>query len=76
MLSDDDRAILEFERRWWFDAGAKDPAIEFTLGLSAASYYERLIDLVAGEDAARFDPLTVARVRSIILAAPVEEAVS
>lgn len=76
MLSEDDRAILEFEGRWWLDAGAKDPAIEFGLGLSASSYYERLLDIVAGEEAARIDPMTVARVRSMIQPAPAEEAVS
>jgi len=76
MLSDDDRAILEFEGRWWLEPGAKDPAIEFTLGLSAAAYYERLLGIVEGEAAARFDPLTVARVRSVVERFPVEEVVS
>ncbi len=76
MLSDDDRAILEFEGRWWLCSGAKDPAIEFTLGLSALSYYERLLVIIAGEEAARIDPLTVARVRSMIQPSPVEEAAS
>jgi hypothetical protein len=76
MLSDEDRAILEFERGWWLEPGPKDQAIEFTLGLSAAAYYEHLGRLIVRPEAASFDPLTVARVRSMIDAEPVEEAVS
>jgi hypothetical protein len=76
MLSDDDRAILEFESRWWHEPGAKDAAIEFTLGLSAAVYYERLLGIVDVEESARIDPLTVARVRSMIQPPSLEEAVS
>jgi Protein of unknown function (DUF3263) len=76
MLSEDDRAILEFERGWWLEPGPKDQAIEFSLGLTAASYYERLIELVAGGAAAVVDPLTVARVRSIIQVDVRGEAVS
>lgn len=76
MLSDDDRAILDFESRWWVETGAKDPAIEHTLGLTSASYYERLLAIVATPDAVRVDPLTVRRVRSMILPETLEEAVS
>ncbi len=76
MLNDEDRTILEFERGWWQEPGPKDQAIEFTLGLPASVYYERLIEIVATADSARIDPLTVARVRALIQPDPVEEAVS
>jgi hypothetical protein len=76
MLSDEDRAILEFERGWWLEPGPKDQAIEFALGLTAALYYEHLGRLIARPEAARFDPLTVARVRSLIDAGTREEAAS
>ena len=76
MLSEGDRAILEFEDGWWRDTGAKDPAIEFTLGLSAEVYYERLLAIVSTDESARLHPLTVARVRALIEPAVVEEAVS
>lgn len=66
MLSVEDRSILEFESRWWLEPGPKDEAIEHRLGLSAATYYERLIGVVSTPEARRLDPLTVARVRAII----------
>jgi hypothetical protein len=74
MLSDGDRTILEFERGWWLEHGPKDQAIEFALGLPAADYYERLLHLVFIPESARIDPLTVARVRSLIEPIPPGEA--
>jgi hypothetical protein len=74
MLSAEDRSILEFESRWWHEPGPKDQAIEHRLGLSAATYYERLIAIVSSPEARNLDPLTVARVRAMI--DPSEEAVS
>ena len=74
MLSAEDRSILEFESRWWLEPGPKDQAIEHRLGLSAATYYERLIGIVFGSEAHDFDPLTVARVRAIIEPADEEAA--
>lgn len=66
MLSDGDRAILEFERGWWLEPGPKDQAIEWSLGLPARVYYEHLIRIIALPHAVRFDPLTVARVKAMI----------
>lgn len=66
MLSEEDRAILDFERVWWREPGPKDMAIEWTLGLSAAGYYERLRSLVAGSPALAYDPLTTRRVLKLI----------
>jgi hypothetical protein len=74
MLSAEDRSILEFESRWWLEIGPKDQAIEHRLGLSASSYYERLIAIVFTPEARNLDPLTVARVRAMI--EPSNEAVS
>lgn len=74
MLSDEDRVILEFERGWWLDAGPKDQAIEHRLGLTSSAYYEHLIRIVGLPEAARSDPLTVARVRAIIEPDQSEEA--
>jgi len=76
MLSDGDRAILEFERGWWLQPGPKDQAIELVLGLPSGSYYEHLIRIIGLPHAVRFDPLTVARVRALIEADPEPEAVS
>jgi Protein of unknown function (DUF3263) len=74
MLSAEDRSILEFESRWWLEIGPKDQAIEHRLGLSASTYYERLISIIYSPDARDLDPLTVARVRAMI--EPSDEAVS
>lgn len=73
MLSDEDRTILEFEQGWWHEPGPKDQAIEFSLGLSAAAYYDRLLSIIAMSESFRVDPLTVARVRSMIESDSAEE---
>jgi hypothetical protein len=66
MLSDEDRAILDFERAAWREPGPKDQAIEMALGLTAARYYERLRQLVSGPASLAYDPLTTKRVLMII----------
>ncbi len=66
MLSEEERAILDFERAAWREAGPKDQAIEMSLGLSAAEYYERLRSVVSGAAALAYDPLTTKRVLTII----------
>lgn len=59
-------AILDFERGWWLEAGPKDQAIEWCLGLSSDTYYEQLRLIVFDAAASAYDPLTVKRVRSLI----------
>lgn len=66
MLSDEDRAILDFERSWWAEPGPKDQAIEAVLGLPSAVYYEHLRNLCLRGVAFEYDPLTTKRVLSII----------
>lgn len=66
MLGSEERAILDFERGWWTLPGPKDQMIEFVLGLPAADYYERLLNLVHSTEAMRYDPLTVRRVLSLL----------
>jgi len=67
MLSTEEKAVLEFESSWWLQPGPKDQAIEFSLGLTAAAYYEALLALVDRPEAMRHDPLTVKRVLSMIV---------
>ena len=65
MLSDSDRAVLEFEGSWWMFPGPKDRAIREYLGMSSTRYYQalrRLMDERAAEEAA---PLTVRRLRRV-----------
>lgn len=62
-LTDDELAILEFERKWWKQAGAKESAVREQFGLSATRYYQvlnRLLDLPA---ALETDPSLVGRLR-------------
>jgi hypothetical protein len=66
MLNEEDRAILDFERGSWLEPGPKDQAIEMSLGLSAARYYERLRSLAVCAAALAYDPLTTKRVLAII----------
>lgn len=65
MLSDTDRAVLEFEGEWWTYPGPKDRAIREYLGMSATRYYQvlrRLIDDAGAEEVA---PLTIRRLRRV-----------
>ena len=66
MLTDEDRAILDFERAWWHEPGPKDQTIEWVLGLTAAAYYERLGALVVTAPALAYDPLTAKRVQTLM----------
>lgn len=66
MLSPEDIAILDFERGWWLEPGPKDQAIEMSLGLSAAAYYDVLRGIVCRRDAYEYDPLTTRRVLALI----------
>lgn len=65
MLSEGDRAILEFERAFVED-GPKDMIIEFSLGLTSAAYYEQLRLLVGSTEALAHDPLTILRLRRLL----------
>jgi Protein of unknown function (DUF3263) len=62
-LSERDRAILEFERRWWQHAGAKEAAIRSEFSLSAARYYQLLNALIDLPGALRHDPMLVKRLQ-------------
>ena len=62
-LSDRERAILDFERSWWTEAGPKDTAIRERFELSGTRYYQLLTDLVDDAEALAYDPLLVRRLR-------------
>ena len=71
MLSEEGRAILDFERASWREPGPKDQAIEWCLGLTAERYYALLLDLVGSPEAVMYDPLTAKRVLRLV-EAPVD----
>lgn len=64
-LSDRDRALLAFERRWWPHAGAKEQAIRETFDLSATRYYQLLSALIDRPEALAHDPMLVKRLRRL-----------
>ena len=64
-LSDEDRAILEFEREWWQKRTPKERAVRDRLGLSVTRYYQRLNGLLDRPAALAFDPMLVGRLRRL-----------
>ena len=64
-LSDRDRAILEFEQRWWLEPGTKEAALRAQLDLSPSRYRELLYALIDDPEAMAFDPMVVRRVRKV-----------
>jgi hypothetical protein len=64
-LTDRDRAILDFERSWWTEAGPKDTAIRERFELSGTRYYQLLTELLDDQDALEYDPLLVRRLRRV-----------
>ena len=64
-LTDQQRAMLDFERQWWSTAGGKDTAIVERFGMSSVRYYQLLNRVLRSEDAMRYDPVTVNRLLRI-----------
>lgn len=64
-LTDRDRAILDFERIWWTEAGPKDTAIRERFELSGTRYYQLLTELLDDPAALEHDPLLVRRLRRV-----------
>jgi len=62
-LSERDRHVLDFERRWWRHAGAKEQAIRDAFGLSATRYYQVLGALIDSPAALVYDPMLVKRLQ-------------
>jgi len=65
VLSERDLAVLEFERRWWKHAGAKEQAIRAQFGLSAARYYQVLGRVIDTPEALLHDPMLVRRLQRV-----------
>lgn len=63
LLTDRDRAILEFERQWWKYAGAKEQAIRELFDMSGTRYYQIVNNLIDTHEALAFDPMLVKRLR-------------
>ncbi|PRY67172.1 uncharacterized protein DUF3263 [Glaciihabitans tibetensis] len=63
LLSERDLRVLDFERRWWRHAGAKEEAIRAEFDLPAARYYQLLNAVIDLPGATRTDPMLVKRLQ-------------
>ncbi|MGY0501989.1 DUF3263 domain-containing protein [Nocardia sp. FBN12] len=57
--------ILDFERKWWKYAGAKEDAIRELFAMSATRYYQVLNAIVDSDAALAADPMLVKRLRRL-----------
>lgn len=64
-LTERDRRILVFERKWWKYAGAKEQAIREQFDMSATRYYQLLNTLIDLPAALAYDALLVKRLRRL-----------
>lgn len=64
-LTERERDILSFERKWWSHAGAKEKAIREEFEVSATRYYQLLNDLLEKREALEADPALVKRLRRL-----------
>ena len=59
------REVLDFEREAWKFTGAKERAIRERFGFSPARYHQLLHRIIDLEDALRYDPMLVRRLRRV-----------
>ncbi len=64
-LSERDRRILDFERDWIGDAGAKDDAVRQEFGHTATRYYQVLNTVIDSTAAIVYDPMLVRRLQRV-----------
>lgn len=62
-LTDEHRAMLDFERHHWRLAGVKDAEVRSRFGMSLAGYQRALNALLDDPDAVAYAPRTVRRLR-------------
>lgn len=62
-LSDDQRAILDFERQWWRYSGGKAAEIGQQLEMTPVEYYRTLNEIIDLPAAVEHDPTLVRRLQ-------------
>lgn len=65
MLTDEQTAILDFERLQWTHPGAKETAIVERFGMLAPSYYAKVNHLIDQPEALKYAPHLVNRLRRL-----------
>jgi hypothetical protein len=63
VLSDEQRAILDFERQWWRYSGGKAAEIEEHLDMTPVAYYRELNAIIDLPGALEHDPALVRRLQ-------------
>ena len=64
-LTDQQAALLEFEKQWWALPGSKEAEIRDRFDISPTRYYQLLNALIDSEAALAHDPLLVKRLRRL-----------
>lgn len=64
-LSEQQVALLEFEKQWWALPGSKESEIRERFDISPTRYYQLLNALIDSEVALAHDPLLVKRLRRL-----------
>lgn len=64
-LTEQQQAILAFERQRWQHAGAKDAAVRDLFGMTSTRYYQLLNELIDQAAALEQDPQLVWRLRRL-----------
>ncbi|MGV8908011.1 MAG: DUF3263 domain-containing protein [Propionicimonas sp.] len=64
-LSEQQVALLEFEKQWWALPGSKESEIREHFDISPTRYYQLLNALIDSEAALAHDPLLVKRLRRL-----------
>lgn len=64
-LTEEQKAILDFERLWWKFAGAKEAAIREQFDLNSTIYHQRLNHIIDLPAAVAYDPQGVRRLQRL-----------
>lgn len=64
-LTEQQAALLEFEKQWWALPGSKESEIRDRFGISPTRYYQLLNALIDTDTALAHDPLLVKRLRRL-----------
>lgn len=62
-LTETQQAMLDFERQWWRQAGAKEQAIRDTFAMTPTRYYQSLNSLLDLPDALSYDATLIHRLQ-------------
>ncbi len=64
-LTEPQRAMLDFERRWWRQPGSKEQAIRDAFGMTPTRYYQALNGLLDLPAAMQYDAALVHRLQRV-----------